>query len=264
MKKRKKSILILKNKVFWDIILGFVFIVSLFYLLFVSPAFKIKEVKIIAPKEILFEQLQDILAKEMQKKFLFITRNSFFLVWTREIETRVLEEIPQVKQAQLKKGFPSTLVLEVQKRTPVALYCREHSDCLLIDETGTIFQDSNQKETMSIRQDFIKIYSQESAFQQAGEKTMEEKEMEEILKIAKSIEDDSGLKAKEFTFEATGKLTLKTNEGWEIYFDLETDVELTLTKLHLLLKEELVQQKRKNLKYIDLRFSRAYYKYEED
>jgi len=56
------------------------------------------------------------------------------------------------------------------------------------------------------------------------------------------------------------RLDIKTAEGWEIYFDLSSDVNFALTKLGLLLEKEIPLEKRGDLSYIDLRFSKVYYK----
>jgi len=56
------------------------------------------------------------------------------------------------------------------------------------------------------------------------------------------------------------RLDVKTTEGWEIYFDLAGDINLSLTKLSLLFDEEISQEARESLQYIDLRFSKVYYK----
>jgi hypothetical protein len=59
------------------------------------------------------------------------------------------------------------------------------------------------------------------------------------------------------------RLDIKTNENWQIYFDLNSmsDTDLKIAKLNLLLNGEITPEIRKNLQYIDLRFKdRAYYK----
>ena len=82
----------------------------------------------------------------------------------------------------------------------------------------------------------------------------------EILKIQKQLQDKFKINTEEFILSDNQRLDVKTSENWEVYFDLSTDISLSLVQLNLLLEKEISLEQRKNLKYIDLRFSRAYYK----
>ncbi len=84
--------------------------------------------------------------------------------------------------------------------------------------------------------------------------------MSQILKIKNVLEKEMGINTEKFTLKNPERLNVKTTEGWEIYFDLSGDIDLALTKLHLLLEKEISPEARKDLQYIDLRFTKVYYK----
>ena len=56
------------------------------------------------------------------------------------------------------------------------------------------------------------------------------------------------------------RLNVKTSEGWEIYFNTADDLDWQVQELALVLEKQITPEKRRNLEYIDLRFSRVYYK----
>ncbi len=75
------------------------------------------------------------------------------------------------------------------------------------------------------------------------------------------MKEKSNLEVKEFTFfENELRLNAKTSENWSAYFDLKENLDWQLVKLELLLKKELSSDKRAGLEYIDLRFSKVYYR----
>lgn len=255
---------IVKSRVFWDIVLGLVLLCSLAYFLFFSTVFKLKEIKFISPREVSLKPLQELLNQELQKKWLHLfKRDSFFLLWSREVEDKILRELPEIKTANLRKKFPDGLLLEVKKREPLAIWCGleedEQSDgqCFLIDKDRVIFRRAKKEETKG---DLFLVMSKEEKQRGILEEACSAEEMNQILEIQHRLQGKLNIGVENFTKGKLGLLEAKTVEGWEIYFDLSTDIELALTKLELLLEEELPLEERKNLQYIDLRFSKVYYK----
>jgi len=55
-------------------------------------------------------------------------------------------------------------------------------------------------------------------------------------------------------------LDAETTEGWTVRFNLKGDLDWQVTELRLALEKQISPEKRKSLEYIDLRFSRVYYK----
>ena len=56
-------------------------------------------------------------------------------------------------------------------------------------------------------------------------------------------------------------LILKTSESWKLYVDPDGDIQSQITKMKLLLKDQITPAVRQNLQYIYLQYKdRAYYK----
>ncbi len=281
---RKKPSLF-RKRIFWDFILGVVFVCSLFYLLFVSSAFEIKEIEIISPSGIFYAELRTLLVKELQKKhFWLLPGDSLLLANCSKMEAKILQEFPEIEDASLKKKLPKTIVLEVEKRQAAGSLCYyekviysslplvdEDTDsisspgekaenvpyqCFLITEQGIIFREISKEE---VKEGLVILLPREG-IKELGEEAFSQRRMNQVLEINKVLKDRLKLNLQSFVIEKESSLTVKTDDGWEIYFDLEGDIVLALTKLDLLLEKEISQEKRKNLQYIDLRFSKVYYK----
>jgi hypothetical protein len=88
-----------------------------------------------------------------------------------------------------------------------------------------------------------------------GEDVVAQNIINAISKIQKSLKDNFQIDLKEALVASSVRLNVTTSENWQIYFDLspESDINLQLTKLNLLLNGGMSADSRKNLRYIDLR-----------
>jgi len=53
------------------------------------------------------------------------------------------------------------------------------------------------------------------------------------------------IEIKDFIIVSEKRLNIETKEGWDIYFSLEKDIKLQITKLRVLLEKEILIEKRK-------------------
>ena len=96
-----------------------------------------------------------------------------------------------------------------------------------------------------------------------GENVIAQNIIGAVSKIEKDLKDNFKIDIKEALITTPIRLDIKTKENWQIYFDLskDSDVNMQITKLNLLLKGDINADVREKLQYIDLRFKdRAYYK----
>ena len=256
LRRARKRKSILRSRAFWDSFLAAFLAVLIFYLLFISSVFKIQKIEILAPENIPKNELQNILEQELKTPFLyFFQKDSFFLVDDKKIENRVLSSFPEIKTANLKKKFPKTLILEIEQKEAVATWCFSEENCFLIDREGIIYRGST-----SINSNLIVIFLENGEPKNLGEKVISKQKISQFLEIRNELRQKLELDVEKFTLRGQERLDIKTTEGWEIYFDLAGDMKLALTKLCLLFDEEISQEARENLEYIDLRFSKVYYK----
>ena len=268
--KQKKPIL--KTKVFWDCVLGFVFIVVFVYFLFFSPVFEITDVGVIMPSSFSSHalEIERIAQEEIHTQlFGFIEKNTYFLVDEKSIENRILDLYPEIKNVSIRKEFLGTLVIEIKLRQPVAIWCyQEMTDCFLIDNLAIIFSRfqttsenaAHKAEAEQTTNDLLLIICEQEDIRGILENAAEKKVIDEMLLIYDAFLNDIEIEVDRFVSDGQTTCNVKTKEGWDAYFKLGGDIKLTLTKLKLLFEKEISKEQRKNLSYIDLRFSKVYYK----
>ncbi len=253
--KRKKPIF--RNKFFWSGILIFVLISFLFYFLFFSSVLQVKKVILSGEKRASTENLKELVENKLENKVLFIRTKSIFAVNLGEIRRDILNNFPQIAQVEISRGLPDALNILVVERLEVADWCWEEK-CFLLDNQGIIFGDfSTEKDLIKIRdeRDFGGFL--------LGEQVIEKEDLSKILTIQDQLKSDFKISLKEFLLDEE-KLTVLVEDSWEIYFNLQSDIDWQLTKLKAVLEEKIPPEKRKDLEYIELRFGNfAPYKYKD-
>jgi len=268
--KRKKSIF--KNRLFGESFLLFLEISFIFYFLIFSQTFRIEKVYVFGDKEIKTENLQEFLQEKIEKFSPSISIANIFLVNSKKLEEEILKKFPEIDVVEIKKNFPNILDIEIKERRPVAIFCftrpsfveqnlgGQDKNCGFLDKKGIIFE---KNDSFNENLPLIKSQNREEKII-LGEDILERETLEKILKINESLETKLNIEPKEYVlFEKSileSRLNVKTSQGWEIFFDLNKDIDLQILKLKLLLEEEIPPENRKTLEYIDLRFTRVYYK----
>ncbi|OHA61975.1 MAG: hypothetical protein A2117_00220 [Candidatus Wildermuthbacteria bacterium GWA2_46_15] len=252
--KKKRSLL--KSRLFWSALLTIVGLTLTADLILFSPFLQINEISVSGNERIPATEIQNSIWPEVEKSFPFgLKSRSILLADPPSIKTRLLEKFPLIDGLSVKRLLPKSLVVEIGERKTVSLWCWE-INCFALDKNGVIFEAASEGQAGLV----IKSKQPKNEIS-IGKKVMEEKILEQILFIQQTMSQKAKIEAKEFTlFENDQRLNAKTNEGWEVFFDLKGDVNWPLVELELVLEKELPQEKRGSLEYIDLRFNKVYYK----
>jgi cell division protein FtsQ len=242
--KKKKSIL--KSRFFWRIILGLVFTGVSFYFFFLSPVFRIKETNI-SGSPAFYGEIQKL-----------IDGRNIFLVNLEAAKKGISEKFPQIAKLNLKRKFPGSIIVQVEERKPAAVFS-QGDNLFFLDKEGVIFAPIRNDISNGVGESsLIKIQKINEAGPRPdlrlGEKVLENNFIYLILDIESKLRDDFKIAVKEALIVSGERLNVKTNEGWEIYFDPQKDINWQTTKLKAVLDQEIPAEKRKNLQYIDLRF----------
>jgi len=227
-RKKRSVFVIFKKKLFWLIFFVLIVLSGLAYLFIFSSVFQIKNIAVLGTEKTSAEKIRIIISNNAK---------NIFLADLKKINKMLLEKFPQIAKVDLDREFPSSLLAQIEERKPVAVLC--NNECFFIDEQGVAFE-----KVYSIPSEMLLIKAQE----------INQEQVNQILKI------DAGLKIphEEILLVSEKRINIKTSEGWEIYFNPERDLEWQLTELSVLLKERIPLDKRRNIKYIDLRFDKVY------
>lgn len=250
--REKKSLL--KKPIFWRMILLTILLAEIFYLVFFFDYFQIKKIIITGNEKITSQNIESLIAGKVKER-----TGSIFLVNTTKIENAVLNAFPKISDVKIKREFPDSLVAEIKERVPFVYFCTKKEECFFVDETGVDFSQEN-----NISENFLIV--RQMAEQEnniiLGEQAIKKELIQVIAKIMKNFQENLKITLKEAEITSETTLTFKTDEGWKVFFNPATDVDLQIEKLNLLLEKEIPQESRGKLEYIDLRFekNRVYYK----
>ncbi|MDP2930820.1 MAG: FtsQ-type POTRA domain-containing protein [bacterium] len=253
--KRKNTIL--KNRIFWWGLLVLATAGGLFYLAALAPFFQIKKILIFGQEKIAPEQVLQIAnASFLTKKILFFESQSIFLIKTSRLKALIIKKFPIIEGIKIKRLWPDSLGIEIKERQAIGAWCRD-IDCFNIDKIGVIFEPVKP----GIETGIIVRSRQINEEIELGIEVIEPKTLSLILDTQKRIAEKTNLTIKEFyLYENENRLNAKTEEGWQVYFDLEGDLNWQILELELLLEKTLPLEKRHDLEYIDLRFNKVFYK----
>lgn len=251
-----------KNKFFRMTFLFLILIVLTVYFFLFSKFFRVNEIKSAGLDQLQAKQVESILKLEMAGDILsFFPKNSFFLLNTKNIEYSVLKKLPQVKKITIEKKIPNSLSIKVTFKEPVAMGCFENKEkCYFLSEGGVIFQEVEGNEAQN---NLPTLLLPERNDLYLGSQALSSIAINNVTTINRTM-DNLLVPIETFALNKNkNSLSIKTKEGWTILFMAESDCSPALLKLKSLLEQEITIEKRKALEYIDLRFSKLYYKYHD-
>jgi len=252
--KRKKPIFkrpFFKFFVYLLFLSGFVF-----YFMFLFPYFQITKIEISGGERISVDKIKELIFQKINNKFVFFNSKNIFTFSAKRLEEEILKTEPIISDIKIKRNFPNVLAVDLIERTAVSTFC-QNEICFYLDKEGIAFmEDIKEKHPPLIRiENFLRQIK-------IGDVVIEKYLLKKILDINNNLEKKLNIETKEFVLSNENrKLTVMTNDGFKVIFNLEKDVFEKIYQLDLVLKEKIPSDKRKNLDYIDLRFNKIYFKY---
>jgi len=232
----------------------------LFFILF-FPGLQVKNITVLGNEKINTQELQSIVLSNSNTSLVEfwnfkIISKSILLVNTNNISKEILKKFPAIEKIKLDKNFPQTLELRITERKPIGIYCTNNNQCFLIDQNGIIFSAlggpasgwEGQENLTIVRQRF------ENNDVYIGESVVSRNTIDAFNKIQKDIKDNLQINLKEALITSPIRINIITKENWQIYFDLspDSDINLQITKLNLLLDKKNNSINRDKLRYINL------------
>lgn len=264
LKSRPKTPLY-KRAIFWWTLLFMAILCGGVYLFLFLPNLQIGKISVSGANKANTEAIENIGWQYVTKKIVKIgdwelASKSIFLVDVNEIKNKVLNSDAVIENVIVEKKWPDKIDIKIKEREQVAVFC-EGERCFHIDASGVIFDELATKPESG----FIVRQSQndQTADLSLGSSVMSGSLITSIYQIEKNLKDNFQIDLKEALISTPTRLNVTTGEGWQIFFDTDQNADISnqLTKLNLLLKQEINSETRQTLEYIDLRFEgRAYYK----
>lgn len=266
IKKLKPKKSILKNKWFWGGVLFVFFLWIIIYFYFFSSLFFISKINVLGNNDIKSDDIIQISENSITKKIFSVgswqvVSKSIFLVNTKNIQQEIKNKFSKIEEVLVQKKLFQTLNIKIKEKSAVAIFCNKlgilSENCYFIDKEGIIFE-----ELQELQNDFVVIKKTDlSDKDYIGQKVVDQNIINMILKVQKILKDNYNVDITDALITSPLRLNITTAEKWQIYLATDFDIDMQITKLNLLLKEEIAVNVRQKLQYIDLRFKdRAYYK----
>lgn len=256
---RKKRIKpLFYSRFFWLPILVLLSAAGIFYMISFHSFFQVREINISGNKKVSLERIETAVTAEVEKKVLFFPSRSIFFVDFGEIKKQILNSFPQVGRVNINRNLPHTLNIVVAEKSGRAVWHQDNKYYLL-DENGIIFEEvPGEQEGMFTIQS--SITDSEPIL---GANAIPKERLAQILAIEKRLPEADVL-LEEALIVSPERLDIKTVAGWEIYFNIQEDIDWQLTEFVALLEKYISPEDRENLKYVDLRFEKVYYKFKNE
>ena len=257
LKKRKK---IYQRPFFWIflILLG---AISILYIALFHSKFQVVKVEISGNEKTKSQDVETIVWNNIQKKILgigglSISSESIFIADSKKIARDILDKFPSIEEVQVEKKLPAAIILKIKERKPFAVFCHSSENCFFIDSNGVVFEN-----LQSLPQNAAIVITKGSNNSKVflGESVIDKNNMDSIQNVMQTLKNNFRIGIREVFVSSL--LVFKTSENWQVYFDPNSDINSQITKMDILLKDEISPNARKNLQYIYLQYKdRAYYK----
>ncbi len=253
-KKRKP---IYYNCFFWLVILIMLVLFSIFYFFFFSDFFWVKEINMAGFEEVEEEKIILLIENNLEKDFLFFPSQSIFLVNLRKIKNNILADFPHISKLEISRSLPDGLHISAEKRQALAILDKKNN-YFILDKEGIVFQLVEDDFSARKNQLIIIVDKRDNFEFSLGDKVIKKEELSQLLTINQEIINNLNIPIKESIIFSENvlieKVTILTEQGWQIYFDLKTDIAWQTEKLKTLLEERINPEDRENLEYIEVRF----------
>jgi len=248
-KQKQKKRSLLKRKIVGFVLFFLILTSIVVYLLYFSNFFKIKDISKLSLPETISNR------STLEQKLDGLKGKSILFLKLKNLEKEILIISPELESIALKKDYwQKKIILTFKLKSPFLVVCEptESLSCCLADKNGFLFACGDEL-AFRDRDNLAKLLTEN--------KILDQPLMKNILFLKTAVEDDQKIKIDFFEYnnENNETLKIKTSEGWLIYFNLKSDLDLSVNKLKTLF-EEMPKETRDGLEYIDLRFNKAYYK----
>jgi len=244
--------------IFWLALLIFILLTSVIYFTLFYSKFQVIKIEISGNGKVKSENIENTVWVALERKIFSaglvnISSKSIFIIDKKKLTKDILNEFPGIQEVLVQKKMPDGLTLKITERQPFAVFC-QNDNCFFIDENGVIFEPLE-----NLPKDMVVLHKESVETNDLGKNIINKNIMDVIYKVQKNLKDNFQIGVKEvFVSEL---LVFKTSENWQIYFDPNSDIQLHITKMNILLKDEIPANTRKNIQYIYLQYKdRAYYK----
>jgi cell division septal protein FtsQ len=223
------------------IVLGFLVLSGIYFFVYLSGFFSIKNI-------ILTDTISE---EERQTVYAYKGKNILFLN-SEDLEREIKAKYPQAWAVSVYRGLPDTLKVVMSERNKAFIW-QSGEKFYYIDKQGIAFKEINEPE-----EGWLLVNDLQSVKVKLGKRIVSGRFIEFVEETRDSLLKKSEIKIGNFEVgETTLHVSMVTDLGWKVYFDINRSPENQLEDLYLILAKH-----REDIKeYVDLRVpGYGYYK----
>lgn len=253
----------LRIKIFFIILFTISFFSLVYWFIFLSPYFQIREIIIKGFNQSFSKRIELILKQNNQHFTPFLiyeifpqyleNNKSYATFFSSDLESFLLKQYPKIEKIDIRPDIrKATLAVNIQQRTIDFLWCIKDDGCYYMDKNGVIFEKALETQGSFIKQ-IVFVKDEEKLL---GDNVISQNKLEKIDKIFILTEDKESpisidfLEIKEENFSS---IKIVVNEGFYILYRLTDDFSEVL-KIITEIKKQKLQDDFSNLEYIDCRY----------
>lgn len=265
---RQKIIFPLKNKkpekhTFSRFLFYFSFLAfwgAVIYILFFSPLMQITSIKISGNKIVGNNLILEEVNSQLEGKYLKIfTKNNLLLFGKNNLKNILLNKFRQIRDVQIKKDFPSELVITIQERE-MKMAITSGEKYYLLDENGQAYDEAEGNNLIVLTDGSSKEIN-------LGDVVLSQDCMNYILGIKDELKNSLEIEVENNFWTpslVSNDIRIKTKAGWGINFSTSVKINKEIEMLKTVLNDEIGEDRKNNLEYIDLRIdNKIYYKFKQ-
>jgi len=233
---------------------------TIMWLFFFSPFFKITEIKLPENDFITNNDVHKLIVNSAPLNL----GENIFILSKNQIKSGLAAIFPAITDISIKKELFHGLIVNFEKRIQIGIWCHlagvqpQAENCYYFDKEGIVFKETPQTEGALI----LKIKDFKKKKVSLGDQVLNYNQLKFIAEFNNKITENNQIRIIEFNIGPAANFDLEaiTDHGWSIYLDQNQDPILEANNLFTILNE-VIKNKAPNLEYIDLRLpSRIFYK----
>ncbi len=239
-KVQKKNALKNVKRVFLTI-LFFVIISGSAYLVLFFPYLKVQDISVTGASAEVNSQASRAMYEFLGRKVLrFLPTDGIFL-FDEQLAEEILCQIPAIKSADVKWEMPNFLKVSITGSQGMLNWCL-NNNCFPVDADGKVTGDALDSS--------LPIVNETCS---SGEYTANSQKLQFITNVKKEIKQKMGIDTRDVVLDGcfTQKLALKTDNGFDIYFNTSRSYDEQILVLQNVF-ETMSDAEKSGLEYVDL------------
>jgi len=242
---------------------------GLVYLLFFSEWFQVSSVLVEGNKTTDTKLILSVIEPYLHKKsFLVFPSNNFFFVPASRIGKEIIDSFKRVSKADVKRTFPNTIVVQVEEKKAVLLFCGNQG-CNWVDEEGVTYNKSSYSEALADSSEVVIVQDSSNTDLPIGQLATDPANVDFANRLWHLFPDKIGVELERLItpLPQAQEIRAQTKEGWIVYFDMTLDLDNSLALLNKVVNQEIKEKEGSTvcLDYIDLRITdRVFYKMKDN